>query len=112
MAMSEHTEGKLMLDRTSLCDKRGILVAWTETSSRSDEENEANARRLVACWNACGNIPTKWLESVSEELSVRSFAQTIQERDELLAVLRKKPNHFIGEWEDGVQAILAKYSEA
>ena len=61
------------------------MCGFSESQILNPATEKENARRLVACWNACGNIPTEWLESVSEEIAVRSFAETIKERDALKA---------------------------
>lgn len=59
--------------------------------TEQNERGEANARRVVACVNACAGIPTEALES-GEARSVRDELATIAElekqRDELLAELK------------------------
>jgi len=37
-------------------------IALCSMSRRSTEENQANARRLAACWNACVGVSTERLE--------------------------------------------------
>lgn len=59
---------------------------------------EANARRLVASWNACEGIPTNILEqhygdaggidAALNEASLCDHLKAIQQRDELLAALK------------------------
>ncbi len=69
--MSEHTKGKLKLDTWGGCldivtdDAKEIFIAKVEVTSvaTSTETREANARRLVACWNALDGISTEDLES-------------------------------------------------
>lgn len=53
---------------------RGRRVCCTESFGDKDE-NEANARRLAACWNACEGIPTNDLEgkSIGEYVSQQAF---------------------------------------
>lgn len=46
-------------------------------------EQEQNARRLVACWNACLDVPTELLENYPAP-----FSRLREERDELLSMLR------------------------
>jgi hypothetical protein len=43
---------------------------------------EANARRLVACWNACEGVPTEMLEEYPAP-----FTELHAQRDELLEAL-------------------------
>lgn len=66
-----------------------VATVWIDDAPVHDYNREqwANARRLVACWNACQSVPTDVLEAglVSEQLWVQLTAQ----RDELLAALRK-----------------------
>lgn len=59
----------------------------------------SNRRRLVACWNACEGIPTEVLERLGTldrarvELDVVR-AQSIAQRDELLALLDEVRRNF------------------
>lgn len=57
--------------------KDGIVV-----STRWD--HEANARRLVACWNACEDVPIELLEE-----HTAPFSELRAQRDELLAALER-----------------------
>lgn len=61
---------------------------------RRDEETIANARRLVACWNACEGISTDALESgvtLIEAFQREEIRADIAERqrDELLAAFER-----------------------
>jgi hypothetical protein len=71
-AMTEHTKGPIEAER----DGNGHLALWTgntnllvegmlDREGLPTEEREENARRLVACWNACQGIETDALEGVS-----------------------------------------------
>lgn len=51
-----------------------------------DAENKANARRIVACVNACAGIDIKYLES-PDNLATHARKMMLQ-RDELLAALK------------------------
>lgn len=66
----------------------GKAIAWFN----GDDVDEANARRLVACWNACEMASTEDLEALTRPGDV-SWACTIdrlvRERDELLEALRR-----------------------
>lgn len=58
--------------------------------NQSDEifvsTDEANARRIVACVNACSGIPTECLEFGPEAVAP---ASVLQQRDQLLAALER-----------------------
>lgn len=47
----------------SVKDRHGQVVADCHTFDQSIAQREANARRIVACVNACAGIPTEALES-------------------------------------------------
>lgn len=103
-------EGKLRGDPVA-------TVAYID-STEDVEINVANARRLVACWNALDGISTDAIESYP--LSVNGMVHVgiiKQERDELLAALRGLHTQVLMEFcycPDPVKfdAILAKYKEA
>jgi hypothetical protein len=55
----------------------------------SPSEARANARRLVACWNACEGISTDAVEQIPNVMQVRQSYQTLkQQRDDLLDALK------------------------
>jgi hypothetical protein len=56
-----HTKGKLTVRGDLVCDSSGNSL-W-DYHDKSPEENEADTRRLVACWNALDGVPTEWLEN-------------------------------------------------
>lgn len=66
-------------------DTTGV-VAFTDTRTNLDKVNKANARRIVACVNACAGIDSKYLES-PDNLATYARNMAIQ-RDELLAKLK------------------------
>ena len=59
-----------------------------EDPSFHNDERNANARRLVACWNACQDVPTQVLESIGKGYGP-TWLQAKDERDELLTALKK-----------------------
>lgn len=66
----------------------GIQVTWSR-----GQTSEANARRLVACWNAAEGLSTESLESAGNALNgwkLASYAMNDAkaQRDELLAALQ------------------------
>lgn len=61
----------------------------------ADVYSEANARRLVACWNACEGIPTEMLEAVCKvPLAAVMLAE---QRDEMLTLLSEVSQNFTRE---------------
>ena len=61
--MSEHTKGRIRLGLD--CAIHGGGFQWTHMLGMY-AEREANARRLVACWNACEGISTENVEGIGE----------------------------------------------
>lgn len=62
-----HTKGKLKLDRYNNVKTVGgdrLLLSGIAMSTGYDPNQigESNARRLVACWNACDGISTEGVE--------------------------------------------------
>lgn len=57
----------------------------------SEDVDEADARRIVACVNACAGVPTKVLEAVGRHHGfdpAEVIAEIEKQRDELLAALK------------------------
>jgi hypothetical protein len=118
-----HTEGKLTVHNAMrIKDENGVSVATLAISPNSDEISEANARRLVACWNACAGIPTDALEThdifcAQTNVGLKN-TELKQERDEALDVLRTVGSDIATtiyrldkETEACVNAILAKHQK-
>jgi hypothetical protein len=113
-----HTEGRLVVDDdNSIIDEEGYLVADVIGVWKSDEEIKANARRLVACWNAFEGCATGRIEEEGDVLCmVTSVAvknrQLTQERDEALDVLRELAHgKYTNELGNRAVALLAKHKE-
>ena len=102
--MSEkHTQGRLVVrgGYSIYADEGKTPVADTCLTASSDND-EANARRLVACWNACECFSTEMLEGAmsavvqggfvglwSSYCDKKSEAEDLRsQRDELLAALK------------------------
>lgn len=95
--MSEHTPGKLYARELDLAGWVDIVTTDPD-GTRSlpfiackHHDPEANARRLVACWNACEGISTEDLESERSASTgwVRTASKLLKattERDSLRAV--------------------------
>lgn len=86
---AKHTEGRLHLF-TLYADieirgpeESGVLVAvmspWG-THADAPDPQRANARRLVACWNACLDVPIEVLEAQSAGGLPWSVADQIEQR--------------------------------
>lgn len=70
MSEAKHTRGRLQATPWGNSDCSGWdltinahLLPLSDASSATEDEAEANARRLVACWNACDGIATDALET-------------------------------------------------
>ena len=95
--MNKHTPGKMPAPREPNGRGNGWKVgpAWLGENAYS-EETAANARRIVACWNACEGFSTKALETQSVLLITPSTmvdapseaAELRAQRDELLQALQ------------------------
>lgn len=90
---AQHTQGPIRYDHEpgycgELIARDGMTVA-----AFFNEPSEADARRLVACWNACDGLPTESLEcgkppadQIVDALNQRH--ELMAQRDELLEVLQ------------------------
>jgi len=98
-----HTPGRILYHENGEANSHALLEAgedgepgnWLMTlqhnGHQTTERQRANLRRLVACWNACLNLPTDMLEHVGNivvEASV-PFRILIEQRDELRAALEE-----------------------
>lgn len=99
---AQHTEGRLVVSPydgfgplTTIRagdPKTGTRIASTfeATSPQHIERNEANARRLAACWNACERVPTDMLETIAGLMPATvPYHQLHAQRDALLAALHR-----------------------
>lgn len=64
--MSAHTEGRLCIGVQGGIEgaKSGTSIAYAFSRWVGAEEADANARRLVACWNALEGVPTEAIEAL------------------------------------------------
>ena len=115
---TEHTQARLAyIERGDdyqriLRDEAGGAIAILYSGFRVQQ---GDARRLVACWNACQGISTEDLElhynaggldAALDEASLRSQVAVTQQRDALLSALELVLGEFCldghgGEFEDG-----------
>ena len=97
--MGEHTKRRLDLGPnytdTQIKSNRYLLITPTDVAFSAgivaEVPNLDNARRLVACWNACEGIQTEHVEQMIFFRTLRenahSYAELERDRDELLAAL-------------------------
>ena len=112
--MSEqHTPGPLKNVKHSIYSDAGYSIALTllTRSSLGAEHDEANARRLVACWNASEGIDTEDLEAGSvniiDKLHDDAARRVMAQRDELLKALKE----CVEDSEQAVGEYVEKYGE-
>lgn len=83
---AQHTPGRIRYDfEPGYC---GELIAsnGTTVATFTDEPSKADAKRLVACWNACDGISTELLEAApyKDSAAFMAFLKVEGQRDELL----------------------------
>lgn len=106
--MTNSSRGKVFIQRgIAVLDEDGVHVCDVKGLSRSDVENEENARRIVACINACDGYTTAQLEGLTGgnvKREVTHFADKLCDaenrylkaerlRDNLLAALKDLLEH-------------------
>ena len=136
--MSNHTKAPWLFDGKvvyALNEKWvNIFSAFVQDGKTGEDELKANARRIVACVNACEGISTETLEqgstlakitkSASDELAAARnmqgniedrIARLAQQRDELLAAIKSfghkvgcRKNAFGDTCTCGVDSVIAK----
>lgn len=126
--MSAHTEGRLRVAQYS-SEFPQLHALWTDdvlvARTCFAPASEANARRIVATWNACIGVSTEWLQAEKYIVLLGSpladrFREREAERDELVAALRNLLDahdsafHASGrqrahEAEEAARTVLAKY---
>ncbi|HDZ38391.1 MAG TPA: hypothetical protein ENH62_08920 [Marinobacter sp.] len=101
--VSGHTAGLLRLFSkrgiTAICDEDGNeVVHWMgfDDSNISKSVHKANARRLVATWNAYQDVDTETLETLQEHgVTLSTASPLVKARaDEAEALLRKCEEYF------------------
>ncbi len=102
--MSAHTPGRLKVRGgfSIYADDGKTHVADTCLTNSVPDNDEANARRLVACWNACEGLSTEALEAYGDKRKhpfKDLFLDMEQKENELLAAL-KVLVPILGEWHE------------
>lgn len=77
----KHTKEPWLADANYVATEGDSAIAYCNTVDRYDLDGEENARRIVACVNACKGLTTEWLES--------QWLLECRQRDELLINLKK-----------------------
>ena len=97
--MSKHTQGRLKMRQGFDDETKELYVPDSSikkpfeptaiaTVEADSAEGKANARRLVACWNACEGIPTEALKDKAPRKLREDRDLLLEQRNELLAALR------------------------
>lgn len=125
---AQHTPGRLVEDtrgpRADIRSESGRIVAVTyglgfpktaEGLEKRTQEDRANRRRLVACWNACDGLSTEALESEGNAAlgwsrTASKLIHATTQRDELLAALDKARE--MPQWEHTAIGIRAEIEAA
>jgi hypothetical protein len=93
-----HTPGKLSIGHPppngeqTIGTAQGLMLFVATTGA--EVPTKANARRLVACWNACEGLETSFIETAVSSLvehaetAIEVAATLKAQRDELLAALK------------------------
>ena len=91
--MSEHTKEPWSVDPRALLRIRAdgdITICSCGTTDSIRDQWEQNARRIVACVNACAGIPTGMLIAAGQSavIALRPVDELVAERNALLAALK------------------------
>jgi hypothetical protein len=108
-----HTEGKLYAPGEYGATLNGVAVFRADMPSMKGSRAEANAQRLVKCWNEHDDLVrdnTRLYESLNSEMRARLEAE--KERDELVKALRDLfLNGYSATRIEKVGDLLSKYPE-
>ena len=85
--MSKHTQEPWKVQHPHAGQRGWEIADSSGLNQISQDVTEANARRIVACVNACAGLPTEQLESSPLGGVLNGVAGLIAQRDELLAAL-------------------------
>lgn len=84
-----------------IIDSTGRLVAELDGYGPGAKAEAADARRLVACWNAFDGLPIELIDSMPgpvSEMALHALAVS-EERDQLLAALELAKSHIGWCWD-------------
>jgi len=105
--MDKHTPARIRYEyQLGYCGE--LIASSGATICRFvDEPSKEDARRIVACWNACDGVDTEWLEECGGPEWTRSFSlphwakdheELAAQRNELLEALEE----LLNEADDGI----------
>lgn len=109
--MNEHTKEPWRVDPNYPRDIQAgdveICSVWMDTATK--EQARSNARRIVACVNACRSIDTNLLESINRNsvTGIHPYPQEqiehlIKQRDNLLTALKRLTSELVANDEEGL----------
>ena len=90
---TQHTPGRLKVQHPHAGERGWEIALEPGLEQVCQDVTEANARRLVACWNACEGISTDELETtggaaVGWTRTASKLMHATKQRDQLLAALK------------------------
>ena len=91
MSGATHTPGRLRVSSGWLITADGSIPIAEESSHHTRAENDANMRRLAACWNSCQHVSTDLLKEFPAP-----FGELRARHDQMLEALQKiveEPNN-------------------
>lgn len=103
---AKHTKGPWRYKHEPGCYPELMASDYATVALFAVEPSLANARRIVACVNACDGIPTAWLEGGAADIIEHSIA-LIKQRDELLEALKQIVAIKFSNWSDGEMRAIA-----
>lgn len=111
MSEAKHTPGRLTL--VDIYADHEIRTADGLLLAVLDARQRANAKRLIACWNALDGIPTELIENGNNEVAANfrlcGMVMALQdERDELLTALAEILAIKFSNWSDEKMRQIAR----
>lgn len=89
MSAGQHTPGQLWRSGLEIGTVPMMHTKVARVSGATIGEADANARRLVACWNACIDLSTDQIMQINGLLPARLSYQVMQrDREQLLEALQ------------------------
>ena len=90
-------ENKVIEIHDGTSDAKSSIVFWTgfDAGDKPHKEKLANARRIVACINACAGIPTEQLETSHRNSAV---TRLVENNIELLEAAKKYRQAVTDDW--------------
>lgn len=83
----EEHEGKAI--GSNALSKTICTAHTSRTWNMNSEEGKANAKRIVACVNACKGVPNEWLQSNAVQSRIDEIAELKRQREHYKAALER-----------------------